>query len=193
MRHRILYAEVDWRRQRTMYLVFMILALAFSGYTYVSQKERLSSAVLVWLIYVPLLAALLVFLRLNAARSYGAVREEGPGGHRLSRSGGIDYGSIRSVRVQPLSQAYQDARRRLGNRPGVKPLLERPALFVRFRGDDAEVAEITRRLGAKLTFDGTAAIPVDDPQAVADELAPRLPVSAGGANLGGGKRRKRRH
>ncbi|MGH7777406.1 MAG: hypothetical protein ACREPI_09540 [Candidatus Dormibacterales bacterium] len=192
MKHRILYAEIDWRRQRTMYVIFMVLAVGFAGYTYVGQKERLSSAVLIWLIYIPILAALLAFLRLNVMRSYVEAREEGILVNRFFSSVLIAYDNIRSVRVQPLGQAYQDGRRRLGNRPGIKPLLERPGLFVRLRGDDDTVASLSKRLGGKLTFEGTAAIPIADAQGLADEIAGRLPASAGGSNLGGGRRRKRR-
>ena len=101
----------------------------------------------------------------------------------------IGYDAIRQVRVQPLRIAYQDKRRRIA--PVMKPLLDKPALFVRLKGDEAELAAVKKSLGSRLFYDDEyIAMPVPDPDAAAWEITSRLPDRMG-HNLGG-KRRKRR-
>ena len=102
----------------------------------------------------------------------------------------IDYDRIRGVRVQPLKLAFQDRRSRM-IAPMMKPLIEKPALFVRLRGDDEELAAIKKRLGARMMYEDTIALPLRDADAVAWEISSRLPDRLG-QNQGGGKRRKRR-
>src|SRR5712692_3489938 len=102
----------------------------------------------------------------------------------------IDYESIRMVKVQPLKIAFQDDRRKRVVRI-MKPLLEKPALFVRVRGDEQQLALIKKRLGSRLFYEDTIAIPIADPDAASWEIASRLPYRIG-QNLGGGRRKKRR-
>jgi hypothetical protein len=102
----------------------------------------------------------------------------------------IDYDTIRSVKVQPLKVAFQDARKRMVA-PMMKPLLERPALFVRLRNDEVALANIKKTLGARVVWDDTLALPVKDADAVSWEISSRLPERLG-QNQGGGRRRKRR-
>jgi hypothetical protein len=73
----------------------------------------------------------------------------------------------------------------------VRPLLEKPALFVRVRGDEAEVAAIKKRLGGRLVYEDQIILPVADADAAAWEISSRLPMRLG-QNQGGGRRRKRR-
>lgn len=72
-----------------------------------------------------------------------------------------------------------------------KPLMDKPALFIRLRGDEEEVGAIRKKLGARLAYEDTIAMPVPDADAVAWAIAAHLPMNVG-QNLGGGKRRKRR-
>jgi hypothetical protein len=75
--------------------------------------------------------------------------------------------------------------------PMMKPLMEKPALFVRVRGDDEELADMKKRLGSRMMFEDTIALPLSDADAIAWEISSRLPYRLG-QNQGGGKRRKRR-
>jgi hypothetical protein len=102
----------------------------------------------------------------------------------------IDYADIRSVRVQPLKLAFLDKRKRMVA-PMMRPLLEKPALFVRLRNDDSEMAAIKKTLGARVVYDDMIVLPVKDADAVSWEISSRLPDRLG-QNQGGGKRRKRR-
>jgi hypothetical protein len=90
----------------------------------------------------------------------------------------------------PLRQHFQDRRSRM-IAPVMKQYVDKPALFIRIRGDDAELAGMKKTLGAKLMFEDTIAIPVPDADAAAWEIRSRLPDRLG-QNQGGGRRHKRR-
>ena len=75
--------------------------------------------------------------------------------------------------------------------PVMKQQVDKPALFMRIRADEAQLAELKKKLGARLVYEDTIAIPVPDADALAWEITPHLPERIG-QNLGGGKRRKRR-
>jgi len=94
------------------------------------------------------------------------------------------------VKVQPLKVAFQDARRAKVARI-MRPLLEKPALFVRVRGDEERLALIKKRLGSRLFYEDTIAMPVPDADAASWEIHARLPYRIG-QNQGGGRRKKRR-
>ena len=87
---------------------------------------------LIWLMYVPsglLLGGAFLFYKW---RSYVEPLDDGVKVSTLRSSVLIDYDSIRNVKVQPLKLAFQDNRKRMVA-PMMKPLLERPALFIRLR------------------------------------------------------------
>src|SRR5207253_7129270 len=101
----------------------------------------------------------------------------------------LEYDLVRSVRVQPLDRHFQDSRKKLV-RPISRPLMPRPALYVRLKGDPDRLARIRKKLGSQLYADDTVALPVPDPDALSWEITARLPERAG-VNLGGRRRRKR--
>ena len=101
----------------------------------------------------------------------------------------IEYEMVRSARVQPLDRHFQESRKRM-IRPISRPLMPKPALFLRLRGDPDRLASIRRKLGAQLYADETIALPVSDPDALSWEITARLPERVG-VNLGGRRRRKR--
>ena len=189
MKHRILYADQLWRQQRFFILLLMGLGVAMTIVVYV-QFRRFDSNTWIWLLYVPSALLLAGGFQYYRWRSYVEPRDDGLKVSNLLSTVLIDYEQIRGVRVQPLKVAFQDRRKRM-IAPMMKPLLESPALFVRLRGDETELAAIRRRLGTRLVFDGTLALPVKDPDAAAWEVSSRLPEHVG-QNMGGGRRRKRR-
>jgi hypothetical protein len=73
----------------------------------------------------------------------------------------------------------------------MKQYVDKPALFLRLRADETELAAMKKRLGARLMHEDTIAVPVPDADAAAWEINSRLPDRLG-QNQGGGKRRKRR-
>jgi hypothetical protein len=194
LRHPILYADQAWRTLRIYGFFLLVGGVSFSAYfTYTSR--RLDANFLVFLAYIPSGLLLLGVLQLNRRRSFVEVAERGLVVSRLLSSVVIDWSMVRSPRVQPLKTAFQDRRKRHVNQQ-VRRLLEKPAVFVRLRGDDLAVAEVQRRLGSQLAYEGNAVLPVPDPEALVAELGSRVPRSqpaaSGGSNLGGARRPRRR-
>jgi hypothetical protein len=154
------------------------------------QHQFNKAANVVWLLYVPsgfLLGGLFLYYRY---RSHLRVLDEGVKISTLLSSVLLDYENIRSVKAQPLRNHFLDGRSRMVA-PVMKAHIDKPAVFIRMRGDETELAAIKKRLGSRLMHLDTIAIPVPDADAVAWEIMSRLPERLG-QNQGGGKRRKRR-
>jgi hypothetical protein len=189
VRHPILYADQMWRQQR-FFAGFLVAVGVVMTVLLVYQHQLGKQANLIWLVYIP--AGLLLggaFL-LYKARSYVEPIDEGLKISTFRSSVLIDYESIRGVKVQPLKLAFQDSRKRMVV-PMIRPLMEKPALFVRLRNDGDDVPIIQKRLGNRMMYEDTIALPVRDADAAAWAITSRLPDRLG-QNLGGGRRRKRR-
>jgi hypothetical protein len=188
-RQPILYADQLWRQQR-FFAGFLVLVGIAMTVLLIYQNKLTQTTNLIWAAYIPsglLLGGAFLFYKW---RSYIEPRDEGVRVSALRSSVLIDYDSIRSVKVQPLKLAFQDNRKRMVA-PMMKPLLEKPALFLRLRNDDSEMAVIKKVLGRRLVYDDMIALPLKDADAVSWEISSRLPDRLG-QNLGGGRRRKRR-
>jgi len=72
----------------------------------------------------------------------------------------------------------------------MKQQVDKPALFIRLRGEAESWGPIQKKLGSRLMHEDTIAIPVPDADALSWEINGHLPERIG-QNLGG-KRRKRR-
>jgi hypothetical protein len=78
--------------------------------------------------------------------------------------------------------------------PIMKQHIDKPALFMRLRGDETELAAIKKKLGifrGRMMYEETVAIPVPDADALVWEISSHLPERLG-QNQGGARRRKRR-
>jgi hypothetical protein len=189
LRQPILYADQLWRQQRFFALTFIAIGVVMTV-TSAYNGQLASSANVAWLIYIPgglLLGG--VFL-LYKRRSYVEAQDGGVKVSTLRSSVLIDYEKIRGVKVQPLKLAFLDGRRKMVV-PMVKPLIEKPALFIRLRAPDEDLADIKKRLGSRMMYEDTIALPLSNADAVAWEIGSRLPYRLG-QNQGGGKRHKRR-
>ncbi|HZQ48963.1 MAG TPA: hypothetical protein VFB69_01510 [Candidatus Dormibacteraeota bacterium] len=189
VRQPILYADQMWRQQR-FFAAFLVVVGAVMTVILVVNGQLFRSSNFIWLLYVPsglLLGGAFLYYKW---RSYVEAEDAGLRFSTLFSSVLIDYDKIRLVKVQPLNVAFQDKRSRMIAR-AMKPLLEKPALFVRLRGDEDEVAAIVKQLGSRIAYDDTIAVPVPDADAAAWSISAHLPERIG-QNLGGGKRRKRR-
>jgi hypothetical protein len=189
VRQPILYADQMWRQQRFFAAFLIVVGLVMSGIL-LYNGQLLRSSNVIWLLYVPsgaLLGGAFLYYRW---RSYVEAQDAGLKFSTLFSSVVVDYDKIRMVKVQPLNMAFQDRRSRMVVR-AMKPLLEKPALFVRLRGDQDEVAAIIKQLGSRMAYDDTIAVPVPDADAAAWSISSHLPERIG-QNLGGGRRRKRR-
>ncbi|HEX6348709.1 MAG TPA: hypothetical protein VF160_04885 [Candidatus Dormibacteraeota bacterium] len=192
MRQPILYAEEMWRRQRFWAVILVVLGIAVSVYLYLfSPVRRWDQGTIIWLLYIPsglLLGGVLLYYR---RRHYIHAREDALRISNLLSAVDIDYDAVRSVHVKPLEQHFQESHRRRYRHPMAKPYMDKPALFIRLRKDHPATAGHVRKLGLRLAYEDTIALPVPDPDAAAWEITSRLPARAG-QNLGGKRRRKRR-
>ena len=188
-RQPILYADQLWRQQRFFAGFLVAVGVGMTGLLlYKGQLTTTSN--LIWLFYIPsgvLLGGAFLFYKY---RSFAESLDEGFKVSALRSSVLIPYESIRSVKVQPLSLAFLEKRKRMVA-PMMKPLMQRPALFVRLRSDESELAAIKKKLGGRVVFDDMIALPLKDADALSWEISSRLPDRLG-QNQGGGKRRKRR-
>jgi hypothetical protein len=189
LRQRILYAEQIWRQQRFFAFFLLLVGPAFAVYLYVTGGHHFTNTVQVFLLYIPGGLLLVGALQYYRYRSHLHARDDGLKISNLLTSVVIPYEEIRHVRVQPLKTHFQDRRKR-HVRPADKALLEQPALFIRVRSEEMAIY-VRRKLGARLAHEDTVAVPVADPDKLAWHLNGKLPEKTG-ANLGGGRRKKRR-
>ncbi len=188
-RHQNLYAHQLWLQQRFfagILVVVGVIAVALAIYSH--QLRNPSTAI--WLIYVPSGLLLGGAVLLYRYRSAVHVSDDGVTVSTLLSKVTVDFDSIKSVKALPLRQHFQDGRSRMVA-PIMKAHVDKPALFIRVRGDDAELAAMRKRLGARLMHDDTIAVPVPDPDGAVWEISSHLPERIG-QNLGGSRRRKRR-
>jgi hypothetical protein len=189
IRHQNMYAHHMWTQQRFFagFLVAVgIVMTALLAY----QKQLFVHSNLIWTLYVPSGLILGGGFLLYRWRHHVKVLDTGVRISTFLSHVLLDYDSIRLVKVQPLSNHFQDKRSRLVVRV-MKQQIDKPALFIRLRGDPDQLAAIQKKLGSRLMYEDTIAIPVPDADALAWEITPHLPDRIG-QNLGGGKRRKKR-
>ena len=195
MRQPILYAEAMWRRQWYFGVLLIVVGVAIPlvSLVFPATGRSLGASSPIWALYVPGGCLLLAGLLFYRWRNHVKVGEDRLHVSNLLSAADIDYGLIRGVRVQPLKTAFEPAGRKRYRSPIMRNYEEKPALFLRLRRDDPETARIVRRLGHRMGYEDTLAIPVPDPDALSWEIGARLPDKVG-VNLGGqrGRRGKRR-
>jgi hypothetical protein len=188
-RQPILYADQLWRQQR--FFAGFLVAVGVGMTALLLYKGQLTSTSnLIWALYIPSGLLLGGAFLLYKYRSFAESLDDGLKVSALRSSVLIPYESIRSVKVQPLSLAFLDKRKRMVA-PMMKALMDKPALFVRLRSDESELAAIKKTLGGRVVYDDMIALPLKDADALSWEISSRLPDRLG-QNQGGGRRRKRR-
>lgn len=188
-RHQNLHAHQLWLQQR-FFAGFLVAVGIVMTALLIYQHQFNKAANVVWLLYIPsglLLGGLFLYYRY---RSHIRILDEGVKISTLLSSVVLDYGNIRSAKAMPLRSHFQDGRSRMVA-PVMKAHIDKPALFIRMRGDETELAAMKKRLGGRLMYQDMIAIPVPDADAVAWEIMSKLPERLG-QNQGGGKHRKRR-
>jgi hypothetical protein len=192
VRHQNLYAHHLWLQQRFFAALLLGAGVVATGIA-IYQHQLFSPSFSVWLIYIPTGLALGGAILLYRRRSNVQVLEEGVRISSMFTRVLLDYDSIKWVKALPLRQHFQDRRSRM-IAPIMKQHIDKPAVFIRVRGDDSELANIKKHLGlfkTRLMNEETIAIPVPDADAAVWEISSHLPDRLG-QNQGGGKRRKRR-
>ena len=178
-----------WQQQR-FFAGFLVAVGIVMTALLVYQGQLLLHSNLIWTLYVPSGFILGGGFLLYRWRSHVRVLDSGVKISTLFSSVLLDYDSVRLVKVQLLQNHFQDRRSRMVVRV-MKPLIDKPALFIRVRGDETQLAALRKKLGTRLMHEDTIAIPVPDADALSWEIAAHLPERIG-QNLGGGRRRKRR-
>lgn len=191
-RHQNLYAHHLWQQQR-FFAGLLVAAGVVATAIAIYQGQIFSASFSVWLLYVPAGLLLGGGILLYRYRSNLKVLDEGVKISSMFASVVLDYESIRSVKALPLRQHFQDSRSKMVA-PIMKQHIDKPAVFIRVRGDDTQLAAIKKGLGlfrGRLMDDDTIAIPVPDADTVVWEITSHLPERTG-QNQGGARRRKRR-
>ncbi|HKW06039.1 MAG TPA: hypothetical protein VJS19_00565 [Candidatus Dormibacteraeota bacterium] len=191
-RHQNLYAHHLWQQQRFFAGMLVVIGLGFTGFG-IYRGQLFTTGYLVWLAYVPAGLALGLGIYLFRQRNHVRVQEDGLKISTALSSVVIPYDDIRSVKALPLRQHFQDKRSKM-IAPIMKQHIDKPALFIRLRGDETELSAVKKKLGifrGRLMDEETIAIPVPDADAAVWEISGHLPERLG-QNQGGARRRKRR-
>jgi len=191
-RHQNLYAHHLWQQQRFFAALLLAAGLVATGIS-IYQGQLFSPAFSVWLIYIPTGLLLGGAIFLYRYRSNVQVLDDGVKISSMFNSVLIDYDSIRWVKALPLRQHFLERRSRM-IAPIMKQHIDKPAVFIKVRGDDQGLAQMKKKLGlfrSRLMDDETIAIPVPDADKVVWEISSHLPEKIG-QNQGGSRKRRRR-
>ena len=191
-RHQVLYAHHLWLQQRFFAGLLLLAGVVATGIA-IYQGQLFSPAFAVWLVYIPTGILLGGAILLYRWRSNLRVLDSGVRIASMFSNVVIDYDAIKSVKALPLRQHFQDKRSRM-IAPIMKQHIDKPAVFIKVRGDETELAQIKKRLGifrSRLMYEDTIAIPVPDADTVVWEISAHLPERLG-QNQGGARRRKRK-
>lgn len=191
-RHQNLYVDQLWRQQRFFVLLLLAVGVVATGIA-VYQGQLLTPGIAPWLVYLPTGFVLGAIMLLYRQRSQVQVLDDGVRLGSMFTSATIPYESIRWVKALPLRQHFQDKRSRLVA-SNMRQHIDKPAVFIKVRGDDTELAKLKKGLGifrTRLMDEDTIAVPVPDADTVVWEISAHLPDRLG-HNQGGQKRRKRK-
>lgn len=189
-RHQNLYAHHLWLQQRFYAGLLLAIGLVSIGLA-VYQRQIINANTIAFVVYLPLgliMAGGFLFYRW---RSKVEILDEGVKVSNSIRSVTIDYDAIRWVKALPLKQHFENGRRVV---PFMKRQIDKPAVFMKLRGDESELKAIKSKLGifkSGLMDEDVLAIPVPDADVVVWEISAHLPERIG-QNQGGARRRKRR-
>lgn len=185
-----MYAHHLWQQQRFYAGLLLVIGLVSVGLA-IYQRNLVSANFVAFVFYLPLgllMAAGFLYYRW---RSKVQVVDEGVKISNAIQSVTVDYDSIRWVKALPLRQHFENGRRVV---PFMKRHIDKPAVFMKLRGDESQLKAIRKKLGlfkSGLMYEDVIAIPVPDADAVVWEISAHLPERIG-QNQGGAKRRKRR-
>lgn len=191
-RHQNLYAHHLWQQQRFFAAMLVVIGLGFTAYA-LYRGQLFTPSYAVWIAYIPVGLALGAAILIFRWRNHVRVLDDGVKISSVLSSVTIPYDDIRSVKALPLRQHFQDRRSKM-IAPIMKQHIDKPALFLRLRGDETELSAIKKKLGifrGRLMDEETIAIPVPDADAAVWEISAHLPERVG-QNQGGARRRKRR-
>lgn len=187
-----MYAHHLWMQQRFYALLLLVIGVGTSAIA-LYQHQLFSGNFIAFIFYVPLgllMAGGFLYYRWRSKVEVtdGGVKISNAFTHAL-----IDYDTIRWVKALPLKQHFENGRTRRVV-PFMKRHIEKPAVFIKLRADEPQLAAIKKRLGifkSGLMYDDMIAIPVPDADVVVWEISSHLPERLG-QNQGGARRRKRR-
>jgi hypothetical protein len=169
----------------------VVVGIVMVATTYLQRRSIRGLDLLAFISYIVVGLLWFAGLLIDRRRSYVETAERGFMVSRLSGRELIAYESIRWARVQSLENHFQAPERRRLIRPLHRVLLPKPAVFIRLQGDAAELERVGRKLGRTLVDGDLLAVPVPDPDGIAEDLSRHMPERAA-VNLGGQRRGRRR-
>ena len=187
-----MYAHHLWMQQRFYALLLLVIGFGTSALA-IYQHQLFTGNFVAFVFYVPLGLLMAGGFLYYRWRSKVEVLDSGVKISNLLRSVVIDYDMVRWVKALPLRQHFEDGRSRRVV-PFMKRHVDKPAVFIKLRADEQQLAAIKKRLGifkSGLMDDDVIAIPVPDADVVVWEISSHLPERIG-QNQGGARRRKRR-
>ena len=190
-RHQNLYAHQLWMQQRFYAGLLLAIGLVSVGLA-IYQRQLLNANTIAFVVYLPLGLVMAGGFLIYRRRSQLEILDSGVKVSNLLRSVTIDYDTIRWAKALPLRQHFEDGRRVV---PFMKRHIDKPAVFIKVRGDESELKAIKSKLGlfkSGLMAEDVIAVPVPDADAVVWQISAHLPDRIG-QNQGGARRRKRRH
>ena len=189
-----MYAHHLWMQQRFYAGLLLVVGLGSTAIA-IYQGQLLTTNFAAFIIYVPLGLLLVAGFLVYRWRSKVQVLDSGVKISNTLRSVTIDYDNIRWVKALPLRQHFESQNGRTRRIvPFMQRHIDKPALFLKIRGDESELEAIKKQLGvfkSGLMDEDVIAIPVPDADVVVWEISSHLPERIG-QNQGGARRRKRR-
>ncbi|TMC36614.1 MAG: hypothetical protein E6J28_09675 [Chloroflexi bacterium] len=189
-----MYAHHLWMQQRFYAGLLLVVGLGSTAIA-IYQGQLLTTNFAAFIIYVPLGLLLVAGFLVYRWRSKVQVLDSGVKISNTLRSVTIDYDNIRWVKALPLRQHFESQNGRTRRIvPFMKRHIDKPAVFLKIRGDESELEAIKKQLGvfkSGLMDEDVIAIPVPDADVVVWEISSHLPERIG-QNQGGARRRKRR-
>jgi len=189
-----MYAHHLWMQQRFYAGLLLVVGLGSTAIA-IYQGQLMTTNFAAFIIYVPLGLLLVAGFLVYRWRSKVQVLDSGVKISNTLRSVTIDYDNIRWVKALPLRQHFESQNGRTRRVvPFMKRHIDKPAVFLKIRGDESELGAIKKQLGvfkSGLMDEDVIAIPVPDADVVVWEISSHLPERIG-QNQGGARRRKRR-
>lgn len=173
-RYAIRYAIERWKDSRWFIAWLVLVLVVFS--VFFRPKGQSLAVVLIPSVEAVVIGGLYLVILFTFQRT--SYLEIGADGLRL-RYGlatvELPYSAVSRVRRQPLDVAFAAQERRRYRNRFTRRLGREPAIYVRIdRRQDALVAHVERRLGARFVLGHDVVVPITDPDGFLNAVKPRI-------------------
>ncbi|HEY8739585.1 MAG TPA: hypothetical protein VIN56_03210 [Candidatus Dormibacteraeota bacterium] len=159
-RHHLLYARQTLRDFRNVLGLFALGYLGIGAYDSVTHHDP--ARMIQWVISAtfPVIVGLLLYL--YSRRTFVEFQEGGVLIRQFLRAALIPYTDIEKARVDSMEHIFDRPDRKRWQTKTVRALYKQKALCLRIRADDAQSAELRRRLGLRTIVEREAVLPLQD-------------------------------